>query len=167
MGIDISMCLRKKGGGIPPLKIVVSTDLFHGDRCYRATVNSLLAIARIAGIRVRDPRFVVPEFEHLGAEFAAKPATDAEVHINFRGSHDYSFLRDKWMGTRESSCLLIVTLSWIGFYFHDSCHTSPARLIFGISFQQAEQHKFPDPCKAIEVYENHQKMSRCNKSLYN
>ena len=68
-------------------------DLFQ---CYCrdwTTVHCLPAVAGIAGLRVNDPGLVVPEFKNFWAELDAKPATDAEVHINVRGSHyDRSFL---------------------------------------------------------------------------
>ncbi len=50
----------------------------------RAAVDSLLAVTGIAAIRVRNPGLVVPEFEHFGAQLAAKPASDAEFLINLR-----------------------------------------------------------------------------------
>ena len=61
-------------------------------QCYcrdGTAVNRLLTIAGITGIRVGDPCLIVPELENLGAQFRAKSATDAEVHINYRGSHRY------------------------------------------------------------------------------
>jgi hypothetical protein len=66
--------------------------LFQNYCGYRAAIHCLLAIAGITGIGVRDPCLVVPELEHLGAEFRAEPTADAEIHINFWGGHNYSFL---------------------------------------------------------------------------
>ena len=59
-------------------------------QCYcrdRTAVNRRLTVAGITGIRVGDPGLIVPELENLGAKIGAKSATNAEVHINSRGSH--------------------------------------------------------------------------------
>jgi len=66
---------------------ILRQRLFHGYCRDGTAVDRLLAVTGVAAIRVGDPGFVVPEFEHLGAEFGAEPATDAQIHVNFRGSH--------------------------------------------------------------------------------
>ena len=70
-GTDAGM---KKRRGLEPL--LNNYVLFHGDRCDGAAVDSLLAVAGVAGIGIDDPGLVVSELEHLGAEFAAEPTSN-------------------------------------------------------------------------------------------
>jgi len=65
--------MNRRRGSAPLLNNYV---LFHADRGDGAAVNSLLAVAGIAGIGIDDPGLVVSELEHLGAEFAAEPTSN-------------------------------------------------------------------------------------------
>lgn len=86
---------KKRGLRTAPCKHGI---LFHGYCRHRATVHCLLAVTGIAAVRVYDPGLIIPQFEHLGAEFGAKSATDAKIHINFRRSHNDPFLVARIVG---------------------------------------------------------------------
>lgn len=83
---------KKKKKGLPAYSPCKHNILFHGYCRYRATVHCLLAVTSIATVLVYDPGLIIPQFEHLGTEFGAKSASDAKIHINFRRSHNDSFL---------------------------------------------------------------------------
>jgi hypothetical protein len=76
---------------LPGERVANELILFSLVQCYCrdwTAVYSLLAITGIAGIRANNPCLVVLEFKNFGAKIGTKPASDAEVHVNFRGSHD-------------------------------------------------------------------------------
>jgi hypothetical protein len=66
--------------------------LLHGDGRHRTAVYRLLAIAGIARSGIGDPRLIVPQLKNLRAKLGTESAADAKIHINFRSSHDSSFL---------------------------------------------------------------------------
>ena len=65
------------------------SSLFQYYCRYGTTVNGLLAVAGITSDGVCNPCFIVSEFKYLRTKLGAQPATDTEVHINFRSSHRY------------------------------------------------------------------------------
>jgi len=64
-----------------PQEKVENISLLKGYCRDRTTVNCLLTVACIAGISVDDPCLIVSELKYLGAEFRAKPATDAQIQV--------------------------------------------------------------------------------------
>lgn len=68
--------------------------LLQRNRCDRAAVRRLLAVAGVASVRGGHPRLIVTELKNLRTKFAAESATNTGIDVYFRRGHNFlSFLQ--------------------------------------------------------------------------